>query len=371
MNLLAIVTFDELINFRKNVAMVDGGFDPLHDGHIAYFQEAKKLGVPVLCSVTSDAYVRTKHPVLLPIECRTHVINALKTIDYVFANDFDTETVLRQLQPRFYVKGSDWKGRLPIEQVKICNEHDIEIVYLNTVLNSSTKLLRHLMENKHITDQLNMFESFVFEQGVVPSNSYDKQYFQNDWRNEGNNYTLEIRREREGRNPQLIKDVFKPNKVLDMGCGPGFLMKFMQELGLVVDGVDFSEDVKGIAPESVRDRIKVGSVTDIGLPSKFYDLVICREVFEHMTVLQVQKAVENICRISSKYVYVTTRFHPQPNTLFDVTTEFDVDPTHITCMNKDMLRLMFVLQGFKRRPDLEKEMDWLDKRRVLVYERQV
>ena len=68
---------------------------------------------------------------------------------------------------------------------------------------------------------------------------------------------------------------------------------------------------------------------------------ICREVFEHLTVLQVRESVRNICRISSKFAYVTTRFHPNPATLLDVTTQFDVDPSHITLLNKDMLRLMF------------------------------
>ena len=90
--------------------------------------------------------------------------------------------------------------------------------------------------------------------------------------------------------------------------------------------------------KEVAQRIHIGSILNINLPDNAYDLVICREVFEHLTVLQIQKAVENLCRISSKYVYVTTRFHPEPKSLFDVTTEFNVDPTHITCMNKDMLR---------------------------------
>lgn len=366
-----IIGFDDLAKYRHKVALVDGGFDPLHDGHVLYFEEAAKLGAPVLCNVSSDRYVSTKHPPLLPMVNRMRVIDALRSISYVHPNDFDTETVLRELRPRYYVKGNDWAGCLPQEQVEICEEFGIEIVYLDSVTNSSSRLLRKFMENKEITEQVSLFESFVFEQGMVPSDNYDAEYFQNDWRDEGNQYTLDIRREREGRNPQLIKDTFQPTKALDMGCGPGFLMKFLQEVGVDIDGVDFSADVKTIAPDSVRDHIKVGSVTDIDLPTDSYDLVICREVFEHMTVLQVQKAVENICRISSKYVYATTRFHPGPDTLFDVSTEFDVDPTHITCLNKDMLRLMFVLQGFKRRPDLEQQMDWLDKRRVLVYEKQV
>ena len=55
--------------------------------------------------------------------------------------------------------------------------------------------------------------------------------------------------------------------------------------------------------------------------------------------------------------------------LLDFTTQFDVDPTHITLLNKDFLRVLFVLEGFARRRDLEERMDWAGKDRVLVYER--
>jgi len=47
-----------------------------------------------------------------------------------------------------------------------------------------------------------------------------------------------------------------------------------------------------------------------------------------------------------------------------------VDPTHITLLNKDFLRLLFVLEGCRVRPDLEQKMDWGHKGRVLVYEKQ-
>jgi hypothetical protein len=114
----------------------------------------------------------------------------------------------------------------------------------------------------------------------------------------------------------------------------------------------------------------VGPVTDERLPGNSYDLVICREVFEHLTVLQVREAVRNICRVSSRFAYVTTRFHPDPHTLLDVTTQFDVDPSHITLLNKDLLRLFFVLEGFRQRKDLEDRIDWMGKGRVLVYEKQ-
>ena len=138
-----ILTFEELKDYRQAVAMVDGAFDPLHRGHIEYFRAASELGVPLLCNVASDRYVATKHRPLLTETQRATVIDAIRYIDYVHIYEIDTETVLRQLRPRYYVKGSDWRARgLPPEQVDICREHNIEIVYLDTVLDSSSRILK-------------------------------------------------------------------------------------------------------------------------------------------------------------------------------------------------------------------------------------
>jgi len=214
------------------------------------------------------------------------------------------------------------------------------------------------------------FEARVRDQKPVGSGHYDSEYFTGDWRAEGNNYSLETRREIEARNPFLIKDVFQPTKVLDLGCGPGALMHLLWELGVDVEGIDFADSSSRLATPDVRDRITIGQVTDPTLkPSNAYDLVICREVLEHLTVMQVRQAVANMVRMTSTFVYVTTRFHPEPVSLLDFTTQFDVDPTHITLLNKDMLRLLFVLEGCRSRPDLEARMDWAKKGRVLVMEK--
>ena len=137
-----ILTFDGLAALRGQVAMVDGAFDPLHRGHIEYFRAATALGVPLLCNVASDRYVRTKHPPLLPEDQRAAVVDAIRYITYTHVNEHDTETILRELRPRYYVKGKDWDGRLPPEQVRICREQGTEIVYLDTVLDSSSRLLQ-------------------------------------------------------------------------------------------------------------------------------------------------------------------------------------------------------------------------------------
>lgn len=214
------------------------------------------------------------------------------------------------------------------------------------------------------------FEARVLEQQPVASGHYDAEYFTGEWRDAGNNYSLETRRQIEGRNPSLIKEVFQPKKVLDLGCGPGALMHLLWELGVNVEGIDFAESSKRIATPEMRDRITVGDVADDTLkPANAYDLVISREVLEHLTVLQVKKAVANMVRMTSRFIYVTTRFHPNPATLLDFNQKDDLDPSHITLLNKDMLRLLFVLEGCRSRPDLEQRMDWGNKGRVLVLEK--
>jgi hypothetical protein len=146
-------------------------------------------------------------------------------------------------------------------------------------------------------------------------------------------------------------------------------MLFLAELGVEVKGIDFSPSSHELAPREVREQILIGDVAEPQVLERSFDLVICREVLEHLTVLQVRKTVEQLCRASSRFVYVTTRFHPAPGSLLDFTTDFETDPTHVTLLAKDFLRCLFVLEGFRRREDLEKRMDWAGKGRVLVYER--
>jgi cytidyltransferase-like protein len=142
-----IIRFEQLKEYRKQVAMVDGAFDPLHRGHIEYFRAAAgQLDVPLLCNVASDQYVRTKHVPLLAEDDRAVIVDAIRFISYTHINQFDTETILRELQPKYYVKGKDWDGRLPSDQVRICAEYGIEIVYLDTVIDSSSRILKSYTE---------------------------------------------------------------------------------------------------------------------------------------------------------------------------------------------------------------------------------
>lgn len=143
-----IVTTDQLADHAHEVAMVDGGFDPIHAGHVEYFREAAELGAPVLCNVSGDHWVGRKHAPLLPEHERVAIIDAIRYVSYTHLSHTTTEEILERLQPRYYVKGQDWEGRLPAEQAEICDRNGTEIVFLDTVLGSSTRILNDYLERE-------------------------------------------------------------------------------------------------------------------------------------------------------------------------------------------------------------------------------
>jgi SAM-dependent methyltransferase len=174
-------------------------------------------------------------------------------------------------------------------------------------------------------------------------------------------YSFDARKAIEGKHPELILEVFKPERILDVGCGFKYLVRLLNELAGYT--IAYGADVSNKEADFAFD------LTQPELPSIGADLVICREVLEHLTVIGIRRAVTNLCAMSSRYVYLTTRFHPAPYDLLDVATSDGLDPTHISMLNQYFLRVLFVLEGFSCRPDLEARMDWQGKGRVLVYER--
>ena len=138
-----ILSTEQLREYVGQLVMVDGSFDPIHDGHIGYFRAASQFGLPVLCNVASDSWTVSKHPVLLTQNQRGIVLDSIRYLSFVHLSQVSTRDVLRLLQPKMYVKGNDWiaRGGVPTEEQQLCDEMGIEVKYLETVTNSSSKLL--------------------------------------------------------------------------------------------------------------------------------------------------------------------------------------------------------------------------------------
>lgn len=70
------------------IVVATGGFDPIHSGHIAYLEEASKLGDIVIVGVNSDDWLtRKKGYPFMPSTERVAIIKALKCVDHVVLFD--------------------------------------------------------------------------------------------------------------------------------------------------------------------------------------------------------------------------------------------------------------------------------------------
>ena len=101
----------------KKIVLVTGGFDPIHSGHIAYFEEAKKLGDILVVGVNSDDWLtRKKGAPFMPLLERTNIVRNLRMVDFVIDfNDSDGSAkhaiqMVRQSYPRdeiIFANGGD------------------------------------------------------------------------------------------------------------------------------------------------------------------------------------------------------------------------------------------------------------------------
>jgi protein-L-isoaspartate(D-aspartate) O-methyltransferase len=97
------------------------------------------------------------------------------------------------------------------------------------------------------------------------------------------------------------------DRVLDVGCGKGFLLYDLTKVcpGLDVRGIDVSEYAIDKAKEEIKDRLEVGSAIALPYPDKSFDLVISLNTLHNLHNYDLDKALREIERVGKrKYVCV-------------------------------------------------------------------
>jgi len=97
----------------ERVVMTNGCFDILHAGHVAYLEQAKRLGDRLIVAVNDDASIsRLKGPLrpINPLERRMQVLAGLGAVDWVVPFSDDTPAALIEtILPDVLVKGGDYQ----------------------------------------------------------------------------------------------------------------------------------------------------------------------------------------------------------------------------------------------------------------------
>ena len=117
--------------------LCSGAFDGLHAGHIRYLRAARDVD-PIQAlrvAIAPDQYIRTvkdREP-FWSQQDRAETVWAVDCVDNVILQTTQTVAqVILDLSPRYFVKGADWRGRLPEDVLAACQVVGAEIVYVDT-----------------------------------------------------------------------------------------------------------------------------------------------------------------------------------------------------------------------------------------------
>ena len=81
--------------FFKKVSLVTGGFDPIHSGHISYFERAKDLSNYLVVGLNTNEWLtRKKGQYFLPWIERAEIIRHLDMVDAVISWDDADDSAL-------------------------------------------------------------------------------------------------------------------------------------------------------------------------------------------------------------------------------------------------------------------------------------
>ncbi len=100
----------------------------------------------------------------------------------------------------------------------------------------------------------------------------------------------------------LIKFFLNPKTCLDVGCGTGFLVKWLRWFGIEAYGIEISADAIELTDKKIKSFIKLGDIVNIPFKEGRFDLVVSFDVLEHLERSKLKKAVSETIRVSNKYI---------------------------------------------------------------------
>ena len=103
----------------STIALITGGFDPLHSGHISLIKSASQMSLLVAIGLNSDAWLyRKKGYVHMPFSERKEILESIQEVHKVFGFSDSDDTACRAIQK------VAWIYDRPVEKIIFCNGGD-------------------------------------------------------------------------------------------------------------------------------------------------------------------------------------------------------------------------------------------------------
>jgi uridylate kinase len=100
-----------------------------------------------------------------------------------------------------------------------------------------------------------------------------------------------------------IKYFINPKNCLDVGCGMGYLVKWLRFFGIDAYGIDFSPHAKQLVPPKIQRYVKVADVSDIPYDDNSFDLVVSYNLLQHLEMSKIKGAIKETIRVSRKHIF--------------------------------------------------------------------
>lgn len=101
----------------------------------------------------------------------------------------------------------------------------------------------------------------------------------------------------------LIKIFFNPKNCLDVGCGTGYLIKWLRFFGIKAEGIEISRDALELAEKEVKPHLAIGDISKLPYDKNSFDLVLTFDVLEHIERSKIKQAISETVRISRKHIF--------------------------------------------------------------------
>jgi len=141
---------------------------------------------------------------------------------------------------------------------------------------------------------------------------------------------------------QILVDTLEFKSVLDVGSGQGFLIDALLPHGVDVYGMELSPESQRFMSNEARERTTIRDVL-WDTPGRYYDLVCCVEVAEHILPEHSGILVHKVCELARGPVY------------FTAASPFQQGVGHINCRPSTDWIYFFHQEGWKL--DIERTID--------------
>lgn len=175
----------------------------------------------------------------------------------------------------------------------------------------------------------------------MKQNFYNKKYFRD------RDY-LDIRM------AETVKMLMTKNhlkKVLDVGCGTGRFVEFLNKNGFEAFGVDKSSDAINWSRKITKKRVFKASAVNLPFKNNSFDFVLSISLIEHLTKHEVDLFLEETSRILRKdgYIFLVTPNFMSPFRFIQGKKWFGYsDPTHINYYSPFKLSNTLKKYSFKK-----------------------